>query len=140
MKKINAMRAKLLHSMFETGSCEVVSTSIVKDLFKRTPSYFEIQKCSQCKNSVRAYFYTVHVDNAKYKNDLKKLEESVNTNFANRGYCHHCQKPSEIINREFQDHLFIEVKICESTHNIAKELKRQTLKNLNYQFLSDVVV
>lgn len=110
MKKINTMRAKLLHATFETGACQIVSTALIKIIFKNTPSYFETQKCVKCQNSVQISFHTVFVDNSKYENDLRKLEESIGKNLVGSGFCQRCNIPSaEIVSRQYQDHLFIEV-------------------------------
>lgn len=110
MRKINTMRAKLLHSTFETGACQCVSTAIVQTFFKNTPSYSETQKCVKCENVMKLSFHTVLLEISSFKNDLSKLENSIKANFAESGFCPRCKiQSARIVSRQYHDHLFIEV-------------------------------
>ncbi|KAJ6639044.1 hypothetical protein Bhyg_11783 [Pseudolycoriella hygida] len=123
MRKINTLRAKLLYGIFETNSCEFVSTSLVKKLFKHTPSYVEIHKCGLCKESTQHHFFTVHAENHQYDNDLGKLEISIEDNLPKQGYCRNCKLSSKILDRQFKGHILLELPSCGYSNTDVEPLR-----------------
>ncbi|KAJ6642712.1 NOF-FB transposable element, partial [Pseudolycoriella hygida] len=130
MRKINTLRAKLLYGIFETNSCEFVSTSLVKKLFKHTPSYVEIHKCGLCKESTQHHFFTVHVENHQYDNDLGKLEISIEHNLPKQGYCRNCKLSSKILDRQFKGHILLELPSCGYSNTDVEPLRYHKLENI----------
>lgn len=127
MKKINTMRAKLLHTMFKTNLCEIVSSSIYQKLLKNKPSYTETCRCVLCESTIEVPFFTLNVNNESFGNDLNKLETSIVQNLAEQGYCHPCKIPSEILSRDFKSHLFVEVVITSFVISITTHFTHDIL-------------
>lgn len=111
MRKINGLRARLIHSDLKSDSCTAVTTAI-ETFLRNCPSYIESTSCRNkgcISRQQEVLFPFVQLNDDVFNNNWANLEEAIMADLKPATSCPKCKKNADNFTRTFGEHLLIQV-------------------------------
>lgn len=119
MRKIEGLRASLIHNEYETGESSIVVTDNLKRFLINSPSVIESGSCAKndCLGNDRILCLpVVSINNEVFADSLDNLERAIVSNFPAVDNCPKCGQLRNQFTRSAGMHLFIDV-IMKTIHS-----------------------